>query len=83
MKTIFKIIPLCFTLAFYSCKKDTKEPETTPEPAPASTTGKLKIEFAHLFDFPLGKAVRRESNYAMSNTFGFGGHIASVVMKKV
>jgi 3-oxoacyl-[acyl-carrier-protein] synthase II len=49
---------------------------------PTINTENIEPEFAHLFDFPLGKAVRRESNYAMSNTFGFGGHIASVVLKK-
>jgi len=50
MKTIFKLIPLCFMLVFYSCKKDTVEPEPIPEPIPIATSGKLKIEFAHLFE---------------------------------
>jgi 3-oxoacyl-[acyl-carrier-protein] synthase II len=50
---------------------------------PTINTENIEPEFAHLFDFPLEKAVRKELNYAMSNTFGFGGHIASVVMKKV
>jgi 3-oxoacyl-[acyl-carrier-protein] synthase II len=50
---------------------------------PTINTENIEPEFAHLFDFPLGKAVNKELNYAMSNTFGFGGHIASVVMKKV
>lgn len=31
----------------------------------------------------LNKAQAREINYALSNTFGFGGHNASVVMKKI
>lgn len=31
----------------------------------------------------LNKAQKREINYALSNTFGFGGHNASVVFKKV
>ena len=31
----------------------------------------------------LNKAQKREINYALSNTFGFGGHNASVVMKKI
>jgi 3-oxoacyl-[acyl-carrier-protein] synthase II len=34
------------------------------------------------FDLTLGKAVKKEINYAMSNTFGFGGHIATVIFRK-
>jgi 3-oxoacyl-[acyl-carrier-protein] synthase II len=30
----------------------------------------------------LNKAQHRKVNFAMSNTFGFGGHNASVVVKK-
>lgn len=30
----------------------------------------------------LGKSQKKQVNYALSNTFGFGGHNASVVMKK-
>jgi len=30
----------------------------------------------------LNKAQHRKVNYALSNTFGFGGHNASVVVKK-
>jgi 3-oxoacyl-[acyl-carrier-protein] synthase II len=30
----------------------------------------------------LNKAQKRKVNYAISNTFGFGGHNASVVIKK-
>lgn len=49
---------------------------------PTINTENIEPEFAGLFDFPLGKGVKKELTYAMSNTFGFGGHIASVVMKK-
>ncbi|MBG9375167.1 beta-ketoacyl-ACP synthase II [Panacibacter sp. DH6] len=42
----------------------------------------IEPEFAGRFDLTLGKAVKREVNCAMSNTFGFGGHIATVVFKK-
>lgn len=49
---------------------------------PTINTREIEPEFAGLFDFPLGKAQQKEVNYAMSNTFGFGGHIASVVFKK-
>jgi len=50
---------------------------------PTINTENIEPEFADSFDFPLGKAVQKDIIYAMSNTFGFGGHIASVVMKKV
>ena len=33
-------------------------------------------------DFTFHKPVEREINYALSNTFGFGGHNASVIFKK-
>jgi 3-oxoacyl-[acyl-carrier-protein] synthase II len=50
---------------------------------PTINTQDIEPEFENSFDFPLGKAVQKNVKYAMSNTFGFGGHIASVVMKKV
>ena len=31
----------------------------------------------------LGKAVKKTVNVAMSNTFGFGGHNATLVVKKI
>lgn len=34
------------------------------------------------FDLTLGKAVHKTVNYALSNTFGFGGHIATAIFKK-
>ncbi len=40
-------------------------------------------EFANKFDFTLGKAKQRIVNFALSNTFGFGGHIASSIFKKI
>ena len=49
---------------------------------PTINTQEIEPEFANLFDFPLGKAQPKEVRYAMSNTFGFGGHIASVIFKK-
>lgn len=49
---------------------------------PTINTTEIEPEFKDNFDFPLGKAIAKEMNYAMSNTFGFGGHIASVVFKK-
>lgn len=50
---------------------------------PTINTRDIEPEFKDLFHFPLGKAVEKDMAYAMSNTFGFGGHIASVVFKKV
>ena len=34
-------------------------------------------------NFTFGKAQKKEVNYAMSNTFGFGGHNARVIFKKI
>jgi 3-oxoacyl-[acyl-carrier-protein] synthase II len=33
-------------------------------------------------DFTFGKAVKREITYALSNTFGFGGHNATIIFRK-
>jgi 3-oxoacyl-[acyl-carrier-protein] synthase II len=49
---------------------------------PTINTTEIEPEFSELYHFPLGKSVQKPLNYAMSNTFGFGGHIASVVFKK-
>ena len=49
---------------------------------PTINTTDIEPDFADLFDFPRGKGKSKEMKYAMSNTFGFGGHIASVVFKK-
>ncbi|WP_417265124.1 beta-ketoacyl-ACP synthase II [Brumimicrobium sp.] len=34
------------------------------------------------YDFPVGKGVPAKVDYALSNTFGFGGHIAAVLLKR-
>lgn len=49
---------------------------------PTINTTDMEPDFNELFDFPMGKAKAKEMTYAMSNTFGFGGHIASIVFKK-
>ncbi|OUT71148.1 MAG: beta-ketoacyl-[acyl-carrier-protein] synthase II [Crocinitomicaceae bacterium TMED16] len=49
---------------------------------PTINTQNIEPDFANLFDFPLGQGRSKHVNYAMSNTFGFGGHIASIVLKK-
>lgn len=49
---------------------------------PTINTTEIEPEFKDLFDFPLQHARKKAMTYAMSNTFGFGGHIASVIFKK-
>ena len=48
------------------------------------TINTTEVDPAHQnkFDLTLGKAQLKEIHYAMSNTFGFGGHIATTVFKK-
>lgn len=50
---------------------------------PTINTTEIEPEFKDLYDFPLGKGKPKEITYAMSNTFGFGGHIATVIFKKI
>lgn len=49
---------------------------------PTINTTEIEPDFVDNFEFPMGKAVPKEMTYGMSNTFGFGGHIASVLFKK-
>ena len=42
----------------------------------------IEPEFKDSFNLTLGTAQKRQINYAMSNTFGFGGHIATTIFKK-
>ncbi|WP_448518795.1 beta-ketoacyl-ACP synthase II [Rhodoflexus sp.] len=49
---------------------------------PTINTTEIEPEYKDLFHFPIGKAVAKEVNYAMSNTFGFGGHIATALFAK-
>jgi 3-oxoacyl-[acyl-carrier-protein] synthase II len=49
---------------------------------PTMNTKDVEPEIDGLFDLTLGKAKTKKVNYAMSNTFGFGGHIATSVFKK-
>ena len=39
-------------------------------------------EIDEKLNLTLNKAQKREINYALSNTFGFGGHNASLLVKK-
>lgn len=49
---------------------------------PTINTSQVEPEWERQFNLTLGTAQFKEINYAMSNTFGFGGHIASVLFKK-
>jgi 3-oxoacyl-[acyl-carrier-protein] synthase II len=49
---------------------------------PTINTETVEPEFSNKFNLTLGKAQPKIVNYAMSNTFGFGGHIASSIFKK-
>ncbi len=49
---------------------------------PTINTTEVDIAHQNKFDLTLGKAQSKEINYAMSNTFGFGGHIATTIFKK-
>lgn len=50
---------------------------------PTINTTEIEPEYKDMYDFPLAKGKPKEINYAMSNTFGFGGHIATVIFKKI
>lgn len=49
---------------------------------PTINTTDIEPEFKDKYHFPLGKGVSKKIEYALSNTFGFGGHIASVLFKR-
>jgi 3-oxoacyl-[acyl-carrier-protein] synthase II len=49
---------------------------------PTINTTEIIPEFADSFYFPLNHFEVKSMNYAMSNTFGFGGHIATIIFKK-
>lgn len=50
---------------------------------PTINTTNLDPEMPRDLNVVLHNAIRKEVNVAMSNTFGFGGHNASVVFRKV
>ncbi len=49
---------------------------------PTINTKEVDPEWEEKFDLTLETAAKRTVNYAMSNTFGFGGHIATAIFKK-
>lgn len=49
---------------------------------PTINTTEVEPDFADKFHFILGKTYNKPVKYAMSNTFGFGGHIATALFKR-
>lgn len=49
---------------------------------PTINTKDVDPELPSGLNLTLGTAVKKTVNYAMSNTFGFGGHIATAIFKK-
>jgi 3-oxoacyl-[acyl-carrier-protein] synthase II len=49
---------------------------------PTINTTEVEPEFANSFDLTLGSAQSKRINYALNNTFGFGGHIATTIFKR-
>ncbi len=49
---------------------------------PTINTETVDPDWDGKFELTLGEKQSREVNYAMSNTFGFGGHIATAIFKK-
>lgn len=49
---------------------------------PTINTLEPEPEWKDQFNLTLGRAQPKEINYAMNNTFGFGGHIATTIFKK-
>ncbi len=49
---------------------------------PTINTTEVEPAYNDKFNLTLGKAQPKQINYAMSNTFGFGGHIATIILKK-
>ncbi|MEP7166045.1 MAG: beta-ketoacyl-ACP synthase II, partial [Ferruginibacter sp.] len=49
---------------------------------PTINTTEVEGTYKDKFNLTLGKAQSKEINVAMSNTFGFGGHIATTIFKK-
>jgi len=49
---------------------------------PTINSKDIEPEFSDVFDLTLHKAQHKQINYAMNNTFGFGGHIATTIFKK-
>lgn len=61
-------------IAALACQRD--------EVPPTINTQNIHPDFADLYDFVLEKGVSKRVNFALSNNFGFGGHVASVLFGK-
>lgn len=57
-----------------SCQRD--------QIAPTINTENISDDYAGHYNFALGNGIERTVNFALSNNFGFGGHVASVVFGK-
>lgn len=49
---------------------------------PTINTSEVEPDFANRFNLTLHKAQTKKVRYAMNNTFGFGGHVATTIFKK-
>ena len=49
---------------------------------PTINTTEIEPAYSDLYYFPLHKGKEKSIQYAMSNTFGFGGHIATIIFKR-
>ena len=49
---------------------------------PTINTEKLDEKIPEGLNIILGKPIKKEINYVLNNTFGFGGHVASTIFKK-
>lgn len=49
---------------------------------PTINTQQVEPEYKDLFNLTLQSAQKRKVNYAMNNTFGFGGHVATSIFKR-
>ena len=49
---------------------------------PTINVENFEPDFKDLYYFPLEKGHKTRVEYALSNTFGFGGHIAAVLFKR-
>lgn len=52
------------------------------EVPPTINVEHFEPEYKDLYTFPKDKSLTANVNYALSNTFGFGGHIAAVLFKR-
>ena len=53
------------------------------EVPPTINNHNLDPELDQNINYTLNKSQKRQVNYALSNTFGFGGHNSTVIFKKI